>query len=80
MAKTCNCPIGFNVFIGVFLIALSLVGWIKALSVVMPVWLDLLLLILGLLMIILNTVNRGYQNMENMTIEQINKIHANEGF
>lgn len=80
MAKNCSCPIGFNVFIGIFLIALSFVGWIKILSVIMPTWLTLTCLILGLLMIILNTINKNYSTAENMTVEQTNKMHANEGF
>jgi len=80
MAKNCSCPLGYNIFIGIFLIALSLAGWLGALSIIVPVWLDVLLLILGLMTIILNSLNRNYINAENMTIEQTNKIHANEGF
>lgn len=80
MAKSCNCPIGFNIFIGIFLIGLALVSWLNILEIIIPVWLSVIILILGLLVIILNSLNRSYINAENMTVEQTNKIHANEGY
>ena len=80
MAKNCGCPIFFNIIIGLFLIALAIVGFIKLFSIQMPIWLSVLNLLLGLLTIILNSINRLESNVDNMSTEQANKMHANEGF
>ncbi|MBT4349649.1 hypothetical protein HOD19_02605 [bacterium] len=80
MGKYCTCPIYFNIFVGLFLIALAIIGFINLFDVLLPLWLSMIILILGLLMIILNSINNSYVNANNLDIEQINKMHANEGY
>jgi hypothetical protein len=80
MAKDCTCPIYFNIFIGLCLIALAVIGFIGLFNALMPLWLSMTNLILGLLTVILNSMNRVYANANDLNIEQTNKIHANEGY
>ena len=80
MSKICNCPTSFNIVIGLYLIVLSIVGWVQLWEITMPSWLILVNLILGLLIIILNSLNRAYEKTDNLSVEEANKLHANEGF
>jgi len=80
MARNCTCPTHFNIFVGLFLVALAIVGFIKLFEVVMPLWLSIIILIIGLLTLILNLMNRLYVNADDLSIDQTNEIHANEGF
>lgn len=49
-------------------------------QITMPLWLNILTLFLGLLLIILNSIRRAEKFDEELTVEQANKIHANEGY
>lgn len=80
MSKNCSCPTSFNIVVGLFLIALSVAGWLQLWEIIMPSWLTLINLILGLLIIILNSLNRAYEKADNLSVEEANKLHAKEGF
>lgn len=80
MSKICNCPTSFNIVIGLYLIAFGIISWIQLWEITMPSWLILVNLILGLLIIILNSLNRAYEKAENLSVEEANRLHANEGF
>ena len=71
MAKNCTCPTHFNIFVGLFLVALALVGFTGLFEVAMPLWLSIIILIIGLLTLILNLMNYVYTN--DLNIDQTNK-------
>ena len=80
MNKVCGCPTSFNIVIGLYLIVLSIISWLQLWEITMPKWLVLINLILGLLIIILNSLNRAYEKAEHLSVEEADKLHANEGF
>ncbi len=80
MPVSCNCPVAYNIFIGFFLIFLAIVGFFKIWDILMPTWLSMVNLFFGVLVIILNTLNRLNERSENLTVEEANRLHANEGF
>lgn len=80
MSQRCYCPVSLNITVSLFLIFLAIVAFSHTWDVYMPIWLSLLCLILGLLSLALNSVNRIHERGENITIEQADKLHANEGF
>ena len=81
MEKSCYCPTAFNITTGIFLIGLAIIAWLKLWDVYMPFWLSSLSLIIGILIIILNTLNRVHVKCdEHLTAEQADKLHADEIF
>ncbi len=80
MTNNCNCPVAYNIFLGFFLIFLAIISFGKIWGVLMPLWLSIIILFLGVLAIILNTLNRINEKNEDLTIEEANRLHANEGF
>ncbi|MBT7228810.1 hypothetical protein HN859_04790 [Candidatus Parcubacteria bacterium] len=80
MNQRCYCPVSLNITIGLFLIFLAIVAFLHTWGVFLPLWLSLLSLLLGLLSIVLNSLNRVHERGEDISLEQADKLHANEGF
>ena len=80
MPVSCNCPVAYNIFIGFFLIFLGILGFFKIWDILIPTWLSMVNLFFGVLAIILNTLNRINEKSEDLTVEEANRLHANEGF
>ena len=80
MPVSCNCPVAYNIFIGFFLVFLAILGFFKIWDILIPTWLSMVNLFFGVLAIILNTLNRLNEKSEDLTVEEANRLHANEGF
>jgi len=80
MPVSCNCPVAYNIFIGFFLVFLAILGFFKIWDILIPTWLSMINLFFGVLAIILNTLNRLNEKSEDLTVEEANRLHANEGF
>jgi len=46
----------------------------------MPLWLSVLNLLLGILTVAMNSLNRIHEKVDDLSIEKADKIHANEGY
>ncbi|MFA6467154.1 MAG: hypothetical protein WCV71_04820 [Patescibacteria group bacterium] len=82
MGKYCYCPTSFNVTMGIFMIFLALSAWLNIWEIYMPLWLNIIILILGILLIFLNSVNPIYEKIDKneLSAERANRIHAREGY
>lgn len=78
MGQYCNCPVAFNITLGIFLIAVPVASWLGLWGIEMPFWLKLIMLVLGVAAIWLNTANRIYARTENLTTQEANKLHSQE--
>ena len=76
MSQPCNCPTAFNIITGIFLMTLAIVSWMHAWGIHMPVWLSVLSFVWGLLMIVLNHLNRIHEDAENLSSEEATRLHA----
>jgi len=80
MKQYCNCPISFNITVGVFLLAVPTASWFGLWGIALPLWLELLMAIMGVATIWLNTANRANVHANNLSTEEANRLHAEEGF
>lgn len=80
MKKNCSCPTNFNIFIGCFLLLLSILATFHLFKIFLPNWLNTITAICGILTILLNLLNYNSLEAKNLNLEQANKMHANEGY
>jgi len=82
MGKYCYCPTSFNVTMGIFMVFLSFLAFFNVWEIYMPQWLNIITLVLGILLIFLNSVNPIHEKVEGdeLTVEKANQIHAREGY
>ena len=71
-------PTSLNITAGIYLIAFAVLSLLKVWDLNVPFWLILVNLILGLLLIILNSLKRVYGKGDELNIKQSDKIYPNE--
>ncbi|MBT6691698.1 hypothetical protein HOB10_05215 [Candidatus Parcubacteria bacterium] len=80
MGQRCYCPVSLNVTVGLFLIFLSILSFFEIWDVYMPFWLSVLSLFLGIMAIIMNSINRIHDKVNDLSVEKADELHANEGY
>jgi hypothetical protein len=80
MGQHCYCPVSLNITVGLFLVFLSTTAFFEIWSVYLPFWLSVLSLILGILVIIMNSLNRIHEKVGDLSVEKADKLHADEGY
>jgi len=82
MGKYCYCPTSFNVTMGLFMIFLACLAFFDIWEVFMPLWLTIVTLIMGILLIFLNSANPIHEKIsaDELSSEKANRIHAKEGY
>lgn len=68
--------------VGVFMVCLANLAFFNVWQIFMPLWLSIIILILGILLIFLNAANPIHEkiNDDELSAEKANQIHANEGY
>ena len=82
MGKYCYCPTSFNVTIGIFMIFLAFFAFFNVWEIYLPLWLTIIILLIGVLLIFLNSLNPIHEKIDDdeLSIEKANRIHAREGY
>lgn len=82
MGKYCYCPTFLNVVAGIFMIFLAISAFFNIWEIFVPLWLSVVTFIIGVLLILLNSVNSVQEkiNTDNLNAERANRIHASEGY
>jgi hypothetical protein len=82
MGKYCYCPTSFNVTIGIFMVLLAIFSFFNVWEIYMPIWLSVIIAVMGILLIFLNSVNPIHEKVDSdeLSTEKANQIHAREGY
>jgi hypothetical protein len=67
---------------GIFMIFLAFFAFFNVWGIYMPLWLSIITLLMGFLLIFLNSVNPIHEkvNDNGLSAEKANQIHAREGY
>ena len=82
MGKYCYCPTSFNVTMGIFMVCLAICAYFNVWEIFMPLWLMIFTLVMGILLIFLNSTNIIHEKIDpdELSIDKANRIHAREGY
>ena len=82
MGKYCYCPTSFNVTMGFLMVFLAILAFLNIWEIYMPLWLIIIILVMGVLLIFLNSFNPIHEKVDDneLSVDKANQIHAREGY